>query len=307
MAQTLARPPLDDPDTTSRPILIPPEQHVEAFLAHLASERRFSANTLSAYRNDLRQLRTYLDGQGVTGWAVDSAAVVGFVIWLKEKQYSPASLARKLAATKSFFGFLRKRGVVPTDPSLPVRSPRVGRTAPKIVSADEVERLLAAPSARKTPEGARDAAMFALLYATGMRVSELVALDLAAVNVEARTLRCVGRRGRERILQFDEKAQFALQRYLAGPRDDLARGGRISALFLNHRGDRLTRQGFWLLVKAYAEEAEIKTALSPHTIRHSFASHLLGSGAQLREVQQKLGHANISTTQIYRQAAVAAH
>jgi integrase/recombinase XerD len=308
MAQTLLRPTtLHDRPEPTRAILLSPEQHVEAFLTHLVSERRLSANTLSAYRNDLRQLRTYLNGTGATSWNVDSAALLGFVIWLKEKQYSPASMARKLAATKSFFGFLRKRGVVPTDPSIPVHSPRVGRSMPKTVTADEVERLLAAPFNRKTPEAARDAAMFALLYGTGMRVTELMTLDVTSVNVEARTLRCVGRRGRERILQFDEKAQLALKGYLAGPRDALLHDGHTNALFLNHRGDRLTRQGFWLLVKAYAGEAGIKSALSPHTIRHSFASHLLGSGAQLREVQQKLGHANISTTQIYRQAAVAAH
>ncbi len=307
MAQTLARLHLHDPHEATRIIRFSPEPHVEAFLTHLASERRFSANTLSAYRNDLRQLRVYLDTQGAAGWAVDSASVLGFVIWLKEKQYSPASMARKLAATKSFFGFLRKRGLVATDPSIAVHSPRVGRSVPKVVSADEVERLLAAPFSRKTPEAARDAAMFALLYATGMRVTELMTLDVTSVNVEARTLRCVGRRGRERILQFDEQAQRALKRYLAGPRHELLHGGNATALFLNHRGDRLTRQGFWLLVKAYAGEAGIKTALSPHTIRHSFASHLLGRGAQLREVQQKLGHASISTTQIYRQAAAAAH
>ena len=304
MAQTLARPPARDvPDAA--PLQVEPQQHVEAFLAHLATERRFSGNTLSAYRSDLRQLRQYLDGRGVRGWEVEPAAVVGFVLWLKEQQYAPASLARKLAATKAFFGFLRRRGVIDADPSRQIGSPRVGRTAPKTISADEVERLLAAPSKRQTPEAVRDAAMFALLYATGMRVSELISLDLGDVDVEAKTLRCVGRRGRERLLQFDDQARDALRAYLGGARDALLRGQTGSALFLNHRGDRLTRQGFWLLVKSYADEAGITSPLTPHTIRHTFASHLLSRGAQLQEVQRKLGHANLSTTQIYRQAAPA--
>src|SRR5439155_11945400 len=241
--------------------------------------------------------------QGARGWTVEPAAVVGFVLWLKEQQYAPASLARKLAATKAFFGFLRRRGLIPSDPSIGVGSPRVGRTTPKTLTPDEVERLLAAPSRRQTPEGARDAAMFALLYATGMRVGELMSLDVGAVDLEGKTLRCVGRRGRERVLPFDDTARDALRAYLGGAREALLRGRANSALFLNHRGDRLTRQGFWLLVKSYAAEAGINSTLTPHIIRHTFASHLLGKGAQLREVQQKLGHANISTTQIYRHAA----
>jgi integrase/recombinase XerD len=302
MAQTLARPRLED-IADSVPPRIPPEQHVAAFLTYLAAERRLSANTLSAYRNDLRQLRAYLDRQGVVDWAAEPSAVVGFVLWLKEQQYAPASLARKLAATKALFAFLRRRGFIPVDPSLQVGSPRVSRSAPKTMTADEVERLLAAPSHRHTPEAIRDAAMFALLYATGMRVGELTSLDVGAVHMEAVAVTCTGRRGRERVLHFDETARDALQAYLGGARDQLRRERSTNALFLNHRGDRLTRQGFWLLVKSYAGEAGIDGALTPHTIRHTFASHLLGKGARLREVQQRLGHANISTTQIYRQTA----
>ena len=302
MVQTLAAPYQHD-DIHAPPRRLEAEQQVEAFLAYLAAERRFSANTLSAYRSDLHQLGQYLDKEGVSGWDVESPALVGFVLWLEEQQYAPASLARKVAATKAFFGFLRRRGAIAADPTLQIGAPRVGRSAPKTLTTEEVERLLAAPGKRQTPEAVRDAAMFALLYATGMRVTELISLDVGDVNVEAKTLRCVGRRGRERILQFDEQAREALHAYLGGARGTLLRGGAGSALFLNHRGDRLTRQGFWLLVKSYAEEAGITSALTPHTIRHTFASHLLSTGAQLQEVQQRLGHANLSTTQIYRQAA----
>jgi integrase/recombinase XerD len=275
---------------------------VERFLAYLATEQRLSVNTLSAYRNDLRQLIAYLRGQGIAGWAVEPAVVVGFVVWLKEQQYSPASLARKLAAAKRFFAYLRERGIVAADPAARIGSPRVGRPRPKTISTEEIDALLAAPGRRHTPEAVRDAAMFALLYATGMRVSELVALDLDSLDLAARTARCVGRRGRQRVVTFDEQARLLLERYLTAARPALARDSGTVALFLNHRGDRLTRQGFWLLMKSYASEAGIKSPITPHLLRHSFAAHALSRGAQLREIQQQLGHASITTTQMYRQA-----
>ncbi|MBI3970313.1 MAG: tyrosine recombinase [Chloroflexi bacterium] len=298
MTQTVARPKLTKAAPQAQTSHDP---DVEAFLAHISAERRFSANTQSAYRNDLRQLRSYLAAQGISGWAVDAPAVVNFVFWLKEQQYAPASLARKLAAVKSFFAYLHRQGRIAADPAAHVGSPHVGRQMPKTISVEEVDRLLAAPARRATPEAVRDRAMFALLYATGLRVSELVALDVDALDLNARTVRCIGRRGKERLLPFDEKAHAALAAYLGRERARLLRAGRTNALFLNHRGDRLTRQGFWLLMKAYAGEAEITNPLTPHTLRHSFAAHLLARGAHLREVQQKLGHANISTTQMYRQ------
>jgi integrase/recombinase XerD len=278
------------------------ERQLEAFLQHLLVEKRFSANTRSAYRNDLRQFRAYLSQQGIHDWSVEPVTILGFVASLTEKQYSAASRARKLAAVKSFFAFLRQRGEIKTNPALQIGSPRVGRVAPKTISREEVERLLAAPARRQTPEALRDRAMFAVLYATGMRVSELVSLDVSSLDRVAGSVRCVGRGGRERILQLDETAREALEAYLMRGRPALLRSGPSPALFLNHRGDRLTRQGFWLLVKGYAQEAGIRGPLTPHTIRHSFAAHLLGSGAQLREVQRRLGHASISTTLIYRQA-----
>jgi integrase/recombinase XerD len=281
------------------------DAHVDRFLAHLESEKHFSGNTLSAYRNDLKQLRSYLRAQGVSGWNVDRSVVVGFVIWLKEKEYAAASLARKLAAAKSFFAYLRQVGVVDEDPAVHVGSPRVGRQVPKTISPDDVTRLLEAPSRRSTPEALRDRAMFALLYATGMRVTEVTTLDLASLDLPANAVRCVGRGGRERTLQMDDETAAALRDYLRAGRPALLRDDGVVALFLNHRGDRLTRQGFWLLMKQYASEAGITAPITPHTLRHSFATHLLGRGALLREVQQKLGHANISTTQMYRQASLA--
>jgi integrase/recombinase XerD len=312
MAQTLERPPVVGQVPAAAGGAAAADQQIDAFLRYLQVEKRFAANTLSAYRNDLRQLRGHLDVEGLDGWHVDAEDIVGFILWLKEKEYAPASLARKLAAVKTFFAYLHRHDLIPADPAAQIGSPRVGRFAPKTISVEEVDLLLAAPARRSTPEAVRDRAMFALLYATGVRVSELIALDLAAVDLDGRTARCVGRHGRERLVHFDDKAHEALASYLAEARPELARrhqvatedGGRPECeapLFLNHRGDRLTRQGFWLLMKAYAAEAGIRSPITPHTLRHSFAAHLLGKGALLREVQQRLGHANISTTQIYRQ------
>lgn len=272
-----------------------------AFLGYLREERGVAGNTYSAYRNDLRQLRVYLDSQQVEGWEVEPAMVLGFVFRLKEQQYAPASLARKIAAVKAFYGYLSKHGYLATDPAARVGSPRVGRQKPVTISVEEVDRLLAAPSRRLTPEGARDRAMFALLYATGMRVSELVSLDLTSLDLKEGTVQCVGRGSRRRVLSLDQATRDVLHAYVAKARPVLDRGESGQALFLNHRGDRLTRQGFWLLMKSYAEEAGVTSSITPHTIRHSFAAHLLGKGALLREVQQRLGHANIATTQIYRQ------
>jgi integrase/recombinase XerD len=312
MAQALERPPIAEPEKApAAPVVsLPPrvrdEDQIDAFLAHLRAARRFSANTLTAYRNDLRQLQTYLAGEGTDTWDVAPEAVIGFIVWLKEKEYAAASLARKLAAARAFFGFLFRQGTIARDPAARIGSPRVNRAAPRTISAEEVDRLLAAPARRATPEAVRDRAMFALLYATGMRVSELVSLDLDALDVEHGTVRCVGRGGRERLLRYDATAHEALSPYLADARPAItgrqaAAGARVTALFVNHRGERLTRQGFWLLMKGYAAAAGIDKPLTPHTLRHSFAAHLLGRGALLREVQQQLGHANISTTQIYRQ------
>ena len=315
MAQTLERTQADNPFLTT-PVAAAPaapplpavslDRELDACLALLAAEKRFSGNTLSAYRNDLHQLSRYLTEHGAVGWGVDPATVLGFVIWLKEKQYAPASLARKTAAVKSFYAFLRKRGIIAANPAAGLGSPRVGRSTPRTVGAAEIEKLLAAPAHRSTPEAIRDRAMFSLLTATGMRVSEVVSLDMNDVDPAARSVRCVGRRGRVRSLQMDDVAHEALVAYLTpGGRQALQRDERVPALFLNHRGERLTRQGFWLLMKGYASDAGIATAITPHMLRHSFAAQLLGTGAQLREVQQKLGHANISTTQIYRRRPTA--
>jgi integrase/recombinase XerD len=313
MAQTLERPRIRTPKLVTVPsgatsplTVASGTVLLDTFLRHLEAEKRFTGNTLSAYRNDLRQLQAYLAEQSVSAIAADRGVITGFVVRLAERAYSPASRARKLAAVKSFFGYLHAAGKIAVNPAAGIGSPRVGRHAPQIISVAEVDRLLAAPGRRSSPEALRDRAMFALLYATGMRVSELVSLDLESVDLAEGALRCIGRAGRQRTLTFDDRSRDVLRPYLQKARPRLSRDDGERALFLNHRGDRLTRQGFWLLMKSYSGQAGINSPITPHTLRHSFAAHLLGKGALLREVQQKLGHANISTTQMYRISPVPA-
>jgi len=280
-----------------------PETHrqaVEEFLTFLRQAKGLAANTLAAYRHDLYQFTHYMAQSGTGGWeALDSAATVNFLLWLKQQEYAPASQARKLAAVRSFTAYLTRRGLLPTDPAAAITSPRVARQAPRPIGAQELEHLLAASSQRNTPESARNSAMFALLCATGMRVSELSALDLEDVDLARQEVRCVGRGGRERRLRFDERATLALREYLTWGRARLDHGAGGQALFLNHRGQRVSRQGFWLVLKRCAAEAGLAGRITPHLLRHTVAAQLLEQGCTLHEVQALLGHANRSTTQMY--------
>jgi integrase/recombinase XerD len=277
------------------------QEYVEQFLAHMAGERGMSANTTAAYRTDLEQLCAYLRGQDVGGWPeVNHDHVMGFLIFLREKRYANSTVARRTAAVKSFFSYLVAQQLITGDPTEQIDSPKVDRYPPKAISPHQVDELLELPLRSSSPEGLRDKAMIELLYATGMRVSELVALEVGDVALEQLSVRCAGRAGRERILPLTGTSATALEEYLDGARSQLQRGSdeRSTALFLNHRGKRLTRQGFWLILKGYAEEVGLHD-LTPHTLRHSFAAHMLSGGAELREVQERLGHASLSTTQIY--------
>jgi integrase/recombinase XerD len=226
--------------------------------------------------------------------------VLGFMIFLRERRYANSTVARRTAAIKSFFGYLAGAGAIPSDPTDQIDSPKVDRFPPKAISPHQVDELLELPLRSSSPEGLRDKAMLELLYATGLRVSELVALDVADISLDQSTLRCSGKAGRERILPLGPTAVTSLEEYLDVARGQLSRNSDLptEALFLNHRGKRLTRQGFWLILKGYAEQVGLHD-LTPHTLRHSFAAHMLGNGAELREVQERLGHASLSTTQIY--------
>jgi integrase/recombinase XerD len=302
---------------------------VELFLHHLTDERRAASNTVSAYHNDLAQFREYLessdaahpngtDQDGDSMEAVDSSVVAGFVLNLREKGYSQASVARKVAAVKSFFRYAAETGLVGRNPAMSLGSPQVRRAEPRAVSAADVEALLNGVVPGEQPDDLRNRAMIAMLYHTGMRVSEVVALDLQDLDLAEATVRCRGRNGRLRQLPLAQGARSPLDVYLSSGRPHLVRenhgsnGGGTAhesadhpdneALFLNHRGTRLTRQGFWLIMKERARRAGIQAEITPHSLRHSFALHQVRKGTALRALKELLGHVNISTTQIYSHA-----
>ena len=278
------------------------DEYIAQFLNFLAVEKNASSNTIAAYRNDLAQFDKFSTGLGQTGWkAVTGETVVGFVQELRDRQYKDATVARKVAAAKSFFGFLAAEGMIAQDPTEQLKSPQVGKSLPRALTVREVDELLEQPARRNTPESRRDKAMLELLYATGLRVTELVSLDVVDIALESDpvTVRCMGKGERERILPLHQRPVDELRQYIFHVRPRLVRNRREPALFVNRRGERLTRQGFWLILKNYARDAHLDKTITPHTLRHTYATHMLSGGMPLRNVQDALGHASISTTQIY--------
>jgi integrase/recombinase XerD len=282
------------------------QKKIDEFLTSLEVEKGYSENTRVAYKNDLSQFLHYLKNQAeprVESWeAVKKDHLVAYILYLKtDREYTSTTVARKVAAIKSFFHFLVADGFIKDDPTATLDSPRVKKYLPRAISQEDVEKLLEAPSAKDTPRALRDRAILELLYATGMRVSELVALNVGWVDLASASVRCFGKGDRERVIPIYERAVQAVKAYLDRGRIHLLRNPEEKALFLNQRGERLTRQGLWLIVKGYVKEAGLKVPVTPHTLRHSFATHMLRGGADLRNVQELLGHANIATTQVYTQ------
>lgn len=226
--------------------------------------------------------------------------IASYILFLKERKYATSTVARKVAAVKSFFHFLKAEGTVDYDPTQKLDSPRVNKYLPKAVSVNEIQTLLSQPALSEGAESIRDQAMLNLLYATGMRVTELVSLNLDDIDLDQNQVRCKGKGNKTRYIPLRAEQRLSLQAYIEHGRPALVKNSDEEALFVNHRGHRLTRQGFWLILKAYANRAGIGE-ITPHTLRHSFASHLLNDGENLRRVQELLGHASISTTQIYTQ------
>jgi integrase/recombinase XerD len=279
-------------------------EQVDAFLRYLIEEKDYSRNTLGAYRNDLSQFLAFLSPH-VSNWNhIDRNLIVDYILHMKEREYASSTVARKVAAIKSFFHHMVATGAIVDDPTATLDSPKVKKRLPRTISVADVKRLLAEPAKLSTPKALRDSALLELLYATGMRVTEAVSLDVDDVDLFSATVQ-VGRNreGKERTLPLYERARGALERYLQDGRLQLVRDPQNPALFLNHRGQRLTRQGLWLIIKDYVEKTDIGIEVTPHTLRHSFAVHKLEDGAKLHEIQKLLGHANISTTQVYTQVS----
>lgn len=284
------------------------DQEITSFLQHLIVEKGFSYNTAEAYRNDLSQFWEFLQerrhgcANGHYPWAsVDLNLLNEYIVDLRgRKGYRDTTTARKVAAIRSFFGFLFENTTINEDPTESLGSPRVGRSLPKYLSKDEVTRLLNAACQETGNEAQRDAVILELLYATGLRVGELVSLNLNDIVLQDAYVRCWGKGSKERIVHLYPKALQELKEYLNRARLGLVKKRKgENALFVNHRGERLTRQWVWNILKTYGAKAGIHQAITPHTLRHTFATHLLENGASLRHVQELLGHSSISTTQVY--------
>jgi integrase/recombinase XerD len=282
-------------------------RHAARFLDYLIVERGLSNHSLAAYRRDLKLYQTYLSDRDVHDvMTVGSADLRGFVPWLRDatnargRAYAPRSIARTLAAVRGFHRFLVAEGLATSDPSSDVVGPRLPRNLPNALSLAQVERLLAGPTG-DTPASVRDRALLEMLYGAGLRISELVALDVDDVDLTLRNVRCVGKGRKVRIVPFGRPAAEALDALLVRGRPVLDPSGPW--LLCNQRGGRLTRQGAWKIVKTYADRVGLSALVSPHTLRHSFATHLLDGGADVRVVQELLGHASVNTTQIYTQVS----
>jgi integrase/recombinase XerD len=277
---------------------------VEQFLEYLEVERGVSPNTLAAYATDLSQFHSFLkEERAFQRWAdVRRDDVMAFLLFLKERKYAASTVTRRISAIRSFFAFLLQEGKLRQDPTEGIELPTVARRLPRVLSMEEMDDLLELPARSNSPIALRDRAMLELAYATGLRVSELVELKLGDFNLAAGEVRVRGKGNRERIVPLTETAAQALREYLELGRPHLARNAEQANLFLNRRGRPMTRQGFWLMLKKYAEELGLDD-VTPHTLRHTFATHTLRRKADLRSVQTMLGHASIATTQIYTQLA----
>ncbi len=278
------------------------DDQLQSFLAQLEAKKRYSHNTIAAYRNDLTQFITFLNGRlspTQTLAAVEKADLDAYIKMLIDKPYASSSVARKVAAVKSFFNHLTKTKVIDENPTTHIKSPKVQKHPPQALSPEDIDLLLNAATGKQTPKNLRDAALLRILYATGMRVTEVVSLSVNDINLEEATLSCTGKEGEHRLLPYDKVTMAALNLYLENGRSSLLKLQEEDALFLNHRGQQLTRQGLWLIIKAYAKAAGLEKTVTPHTLRHSFAAHKVAAGSDLHDVQHLLGHANISTTQIY--------
>jgi integrase/recombinase XerD len=284
-----------NPQPSARFLLM--DNLADQFINYLRIERGLADNTVQAYSRDLTRFFLFLEERKLSPLEI-SREQISEHLGILARQLSSKSVARNVSAIKTFFRFLVSEGIIKSSPARLLETPRLSRRLPDVLSKAEVERLLSQPDPSQ-PAGQRDRAMLELLYATGLRVSELVGLKTSNINLEAGYVRTLGKGSKERIVPMGEKAMEAVKEYLSDGRHKMAKGANSPCLFLNFRGRGMTRQGFWKIIKKHGRDALIKKKITPHSIRHSFASHLLEGGADLRSVQVMLGHADISTTQIY--------
>lgn len=275
---------------------------VARFLDAVWMERGLSANTLAAYRADLTALARWLTERKVPIVATSRADLQDFIAWRVREGARPRSTARQLSSFRRFFRYWVREGGIAEDPTAQIAMPKIGRSLPKSLTEEEVEALLGAPVV-SDPLGNRDRTMLEVLYATGLRVSELVNLQHGQINLNQGVIRILGKGNRERLIPLGEEAVRWLLEFEHGARGEILLERQTDFLFPTRRGDRMTRQAFWHIIKRYARKAGISKALSPHTLRHAFATHLLNHGADLRVVQMLLGHSDLSTTQIYTHVA----
>jgi integrase/recombinase XerD len=273
---------------------------IEAFLQYLTKDKGYSQNTVAAYRNDLTQMAAFITAEQAKGIITSYGELLkSYLLKLREKRYSVTTTARKVASAKSFFRFMVDSGRMKENPTQNLPSPQVKKHPLNFLSPSEYQKLLAEPAKLSSPEAKRDVVMLELLYATGLRISELVSLDVKNIDLEQS---CVHINSRRQV-PFDHRLSLILRNFLRSDRLDLLYDEREDALFLNRRGKRLTRQGFWQIIKGYASKAGLSGKVTPQTLRHSFARRKLQNGIELHQLQQLLGHAYISSTRVYKQSA----
>ncbi|MBQ9064435.1 MAG: site-specific tyrosine recombinase XerD [Blautia sp.] len=274
------------------------EREIREFIAFMHNTRRTSYNTEVSYQRDLKKVSAFLKERGIDNFSdASEEALEDYVQYMENENFASSTISRSIASLRALYHFLQKEGRVEKDPSEVLRAPKVEKKTPEILTIQEVSLLLEQPD-KNTPKGLRDSAMLELLYATGMRVSELIHLELDSVNLRLSYVTCQ-EGGRERVIPIGHVSRDILERYLKESRPVFVKNDDEKKLFTNCSGTPISRQGFWKVLKSYAEEAGIKKDITPHTLRHSFAVHMLQNGADVRSVQEMLGHSDISTTQVY--------
>lgn len=274
------------------------KQLISSFTVYLDKEKKLSQNTLESYKRDITQYLTYLNNNGILDISLsNTTTVITYLLYLQKTGKSTSTISRNLASIRSFYKFLLLNKQIESDPTINLETPKTERRQPNILTLQEVDTLLTQPL-EHTDKGIRDKAMLELLYATGIRVTELISLDIEDVNLDLGFIKCSSG-VKERVIPIGSIALNSLTKYINDNRINFIKNQDEESLFLNYYGNRLTRQGFWKIIKAYTEQAKIGKTITPHTLRHSFATHLIQNGADLRSVQEMLGHSDISTTQVY--------